>query len=219
MKINLNKSQSTHLQKTTSNEGAGTKIIIWQYHPLPLLILPCLSRTGWTPRRLEQSSFTSQPAAGDSWRLMLPAGSSSPRASSFAQHKSQLGIPPHLTLNKHPLHYPSFAQDRKKKVRYIQASLGITLPGPRGTNFHSRSTPAGEARRPQAARETQPFPSPPQGRHMHAGGTSPLEHLSSTALLLQKRGGRLGAGSSRWWAKGKSRVQRLLSPVPAAVCR
>lgn len=53
---------------------------------------------------------------------------------------------------------------------------------------------------------------------MQAGGRSPFEHLSSTALLLQKRGGRLGAGSSRWRAKGKSRVPCLLSPVSAAFC-
>lgn len=35
----LNKPKSTYLQKTTLKEGAGTKIIIWQYHPLP----PCSS--------------------------------------------------------------------------------------------------------------------------------------------------------------------------------
>lgn len=71
----------------------------------------------------------------------------------------------------------------------------------------------------QAAQEMQP-PSPAclGGRHMQAGGRSPFEHLSSTALLLQKRGGRLGAGSSRWRAKGKSRVPCLLSPVSAAFC-
>lgn len=48
----------------------------------------------------------------------------------------------------------------------------------------------------QAAREMQP-PSPAclgeGGRHMQAGGRSPIEHLSPSALLLQKRGGWLGA--------------------------
>lgn len=39
---------------------------------------------------------------------------------------------------------------------------------------------------------------------MQAGGRSPFEHLSSTALLLQKRGGCLGAGSSRCWQRGRT---------------
>lgn len=71
---------------------------------------------------------------------------------------------------------------------------------------------------PQAAKRCSLFPSLPGGWHMHTGGRSPFEHLSSTTLLLQKRGGRLGAGSRRWWAQMKSWVQYLLSPVSAASC-
>lgn len=73
--------------------------------------------------------------------------------------------PPHLTLNKHPLHYPSFAQDRKKKVRYIQASLRITLPGPRGTNFHSRSEHPPERR----GRRRQPERCSPSPARLEGG--------------------------------------------------
>lgn len=39
---------------------------------------------------------------------------------------------------------------------------------------------------------------------MQAGGKSPFEHLSSTALLLQKRGGCPGAGSSRCRQRGRT---------------
>lgn len=79
-------------------------------------------------------------------------------------------------------------------------------------------TPAGDARMLQAAQKMQPASQLAWGRHMHAEGRSHFKHLSSTALLLQKRGGRLGARSSRWWAQAKSWVQCLLSPVSAASC-
>lgn len=150
---------------------------------------------------------------------MLPAGISHSGKVPLHNTSPSWAPPPHLTLNKHPLHYPPFAQDRKGKIytdfTWDDPPLPVSVfRAPTSTAGQAQAkTSAGEARVLRAARGCSPFPSLPGGRHMQAGGRSPFQHLGSTALLLQKRGGWLGAGSSRWWAKGKNQLQCLLSPV------
>lgn len=92
----LNKSKSMHLQKTTLNEGAGTKIIIWQYRSVPL------AHPAPSTRRTEQPSCTSQPGDFCSWRQFKARVTSRHRSRQAkccsAQSKSQLGTPspPHF---------------------------------------------------------------------------------------------------------------------------
>lgn len=134
----LNKPKSAYLQKTTLKEGAGTKIIIWQYHPLP----PCSSCLDCQEEDVQQggqssSASLSSPvtsAAGVSSRLALPAGTSHSGQVPLHNTSPSWASPPHLTLNKHPLHYPSL--HKTEKVRYIQASLGITLPSQSRSSGH-----------------------------------------------------------------------------------
>ena len=131
----LNKPKSAYLQKTTLKEGAGTKIIIWQYPPL-------------RPRPSCQEEGIQQGGQSSSASLSSPVASAAALSSQLAfsagiGHSGQVpshntspswAPPPHLTLNKHPLHYPSL--HKTEKVRYIQASVGMTLPSQSRSSGH-----------------------------------------------------------------------------------
>lgn len=91
----LNKSKSMHLQKTTLNEGAGTKIIIWQYHSIPLAhpapSIRSVQQGGWSSPALLPNPVTS--AAGDNSRLVSPAGISHGRQSVPLHNEVPAGHP------------------------------------------------------------------------------------------------------------------------------
>lgn len=166
------------MQKTTLKEGAGTKIIIWQYHPLP----PCSSHLirqeedvrqgGWSSSALLSNLVAS--AAGVSSRLTSSAGISHSGQVPLHNASPSWAPPPHLTLNKHPLHHPSL--HKTEKVRYIQASLGMTLPSQSQSSGHR--LPQQLRLRPKHLRERRgsrgqprrcsPLPQSPQGE-AHAG--------------------------------------------------
>lgn len=192
------------MQKTTLKEGAGTKIIIWQYHPLPPCS-SCLVRQEEDGQQGGQSSSASlsspvASAAGVSSRLALSAGISHSGRVPLHNTSPSWAPSPHLTLNKHPLHYPGL--HKTEKVRYIQASLGLTLPSQSRSSGHQ--LPQQVRLRPRGPRERRgcrgqprrrsPFPSPPGGGGTcRQGGRSPFKRLGSTTLLWQKRGGCPGA--------------------------
>lgn len=216
------------MQKTTLKEGAGTKIIIWQYHPLP----PCSSclihqeEDGQQGGQSSSASLSSPvaSAAGVSSRLALSAGISHSGRVPLHNTSPSWAPPPHLTLNKHPLHYPGL--HKTEKVRYIQASLGLTLPSQSRSSGHQ--LPQQVRLRPRGPRERRgcrgqprrrsPFPSPPGGE-AHAGKEAEVPS-SASAPPLSSGKREEAAREQQVVGKGKSRVQCLLSPVSAAFrCR
>lgn len=135
----LNKPKPTHLQETTSKVRSRH-----QDHNMAMSspCSSCLIRQEVDVQQAGQFSFTFWPGGFCSWRLLLSAGISHSGQVPLHNTSPTWAPPPQLTLNKHPLHYPSL--HKTKKVRYIQASLGMTRPSPprlglQGTNFHSRS--------------------------------------------------------------------------------
>lgn len=148
---------------------------------------------------------------------MLPAGISHSGQVPLHNTSPSWAPPPHLTLNKHSLHYPQFAQDRKGKIYTdfawdhppLPVSVFRALTSTAGQA--QAETSAGEVRVLQAARGVQPLPQPAPGE-AHAGRRQkslPASQLHRSPLAKERR----LAGSSRWWAKGKSRLQGLLRPV------
>lgn len=138
----LNKPQSTHLQETTLKVRSRH-----QDHNMAISS-PCSSCHICQEVDIQQAgqfSFTFWPGGFCRWsQFKAPVISSISHSGQVPLHITSptWTPPPQLTLNKHPLHYPSL--HKTEKVRYIQASLGMTLPSPPslglpGTNFHSRS--------------------------------------------------------------------------------
>lgn len=183
------------------------------------------SGEGCPARRMEQFSFTCQPGGFCSWsqfKACVISRHQSLRASSFAQCKSQLGNPSPPRFQQATPALPQFAQDRKGKIYTGFARDDPPLPvlvfrAPAPTADQAQAVASvGEARMLQATWEMQP-PSPACLGEAHAGRRQKslrASWLHCSPLAKERR----LAGSSRSWAKGKSWVQRLLSPVSAAFC-
>lgn len=191
----------------------------------PLLILPSPSGGGCPARRTEQFSFISQPGSFCScsqFKACIISRHQSLRASSFAQHKSQLGTPSPPCFQQAPPALPQFSQDRKGKIYTGFARDDPPLPvlvfrAPDPTAGEAQAVaPVGEVKMLQAAWEMQP-PSPACLGEAHAGRRQKSLRASQLHYSPPAKERRLAA-SSRWWAKGKSQVQHLLSPVSAAFC-
>lgn len=163
-------------------------------------------------------------AAGVSSRLLLSAGISHSGQVPLHNTSPTWAPPPHLTLNKHPLHYPSL--HNTEKVRYIQASLGVTLPSQSRSSGHE--FPQQVRLRLKHVREKRgccrqpgrgsPFP---QLAWLEAHAGRRQKSLRASQLHrppLAKERKLPGSREQQVLAKGQSRVQRLFSPVSAAFC-